>query len=206
MIGVLDYGVGNVGAFLRIFHSQNIEAIRIKESNDFCNIEKIVLPGVGAFDSAMDKLNRSGLRSGLDDFVLGQGKPLLGVCIGMHMLGLTSDEGIAEGLGYIKGHTTYMKADDLCNPNILLPHMGWNDVSTLGDSSIWDDVDLEQGFYFLHSYTFKATDPKSVIGVSTYHNEITCAVRSDNIYGFQFHPEKSLGNGVQLLINFATKA
>ena len=119
------------------------------------------------------------------------------------MLGLSSDEGAAEGLGYINGHTMHMRAND--SPNTLLPHMGWNDVSILGDSLMWDNVDLEQGFYFLHSYTFKATDPKSVIGVSTYHNEIVCAVRSENIYGFQFHPEKSLANGIQLLTNFATK-
>lgn len=205
MIGILDYDIGNVGAFLRIFHSQNIEAISIKRPNDFCNVDKIVLPGVGAFDTAMDKLNNSGLRSDLDNFVLRQEKPILGVCIGMHMLGLSSDEGTAEGLGYINGRTIDMRTNDSSNPNILLPHMGWNDVSTLGDSSIWDNVDLEQGFYFLHSYTFKATDPQSVIGISNYHNQIVSAVRSGNIYGFQFHPEKSLGNGIQLLTNFATK-
>lgn len=206
MIGVLDYGIGNVGAFLRIFHSQNIRAIPITEASDVSKVDKIILPGVGAFDTAMSKLNSSGLRASLDDFVLGEEKPILAVCIGMHMLGLDSDEGTAKGLGYIKGHTLHMGKNGSPGPCKLLPHMGWNDVSILGDSAIWDKIDIDQGFYFLHSYAFKALDPKSVIGVSTYHNEIACAVRSDNIYGFQFHPEKSLGNGIQLLTNFATKA
>lgn len=206
MIGVLDYGVGNVGAFIRIFHSQNIEAIAIKESVDFINVDKILLPGVGAFDTAMSKLNNSGLRDALDDAVLDQKKPLMGVCIGMHMLGVASDEGALEGLGYLQGRTVHMKNLDMLTPEFLLPHMGWNDISIRNMNPIWDGVDLDQGFYFLHSYTFRPSDLKSVIGVSTYYNEIVCAVNFRNIYGFQFHPEKSLQNGIHLLSNFALKA
>ena len=105
MIGVLDYGVGNVGAFLRIFHSQNIPAVRVNSSNSFHQVDKLVLPGVGAFDSAIGKLNSSGLRDSLDNFVLNLELPLLGVCIGMHMLGNCSEEGVDRGLCYIDGVT-----------------------------------------------------------------------------------------------------
>lgn len=124
----------------------------------------------------------------------------------MHMLGVASDEGALQGLGYLQGSTVHMKSSDMQTPEFLLPHMGWNDVSTRNMNPIWDDIDLNQGFYFLHSYTFRPSDPQSVIGVSTYCSEIVCAVNSRNIYGFQFHPEKSLRNGMQLLSNFALRA
>ncbi len=203
MIGILDYGIGNVGAFLRIFHSQNISSRPIKTPEDFCGVDKVVLPGVGAFDSAMDKLNKSGLRSELDNFVLNQAKPLLAVCIGMHMLSEGSEEGVTNGLGYLDGQTIHMGKLGRSESKILLPHMGWNEIITRGDSLIWEDINLKQGFYFLHSYCFKAKYSESVIGVSDYHGEVISAVRSENVYGFQFHPEKSLNNGIRLLTNFA---
>ena len=202
MIGILDYGVGNVGAFLRIFHNQNIKAIPIKVSKDFSKIDKLILPGVGSFDGAMSKLNNSGLRSELDKFVLENEKPLLGVCIGMHMLGLSSEEGSEKGLGYIKGHTVHIGTK---TPRVMLPHMGWNNITINSASPIWTDINLQEGFYFLHSFVFEALDQNSIFAVTTYHDEIVCAVKNKNIYGFQFHPEKSLGNGIQLLTNFAVK-
>ena len=202
MIGVLDYGVGNVGAFLRIYHSNNIEATSVKSSKDFSKIDRIILPGVGSFDSAMKKLNESGLRKTLDKFVLNDNYPLLGVCIGMHMLGISSDEGNSEGLGYINGITKKIgTADD--NKKILIPHMGWNNIKVAAKDSIWSNINMDEGFYFLHSFYFEPNDTASIIGISEYHKSFACAIRHNEVYGFQFHPEKSLSNGIQLLINFA---
>ena len=205
MIGVLDYGVGNVGAYLRIFHGQNIPVMPIKLTSDFELVDKIILPGVGSFDPAMRKLNESGLRSSLDKMVLQENKPLLAVCIGMHMLGRGSDEGSSPGLGYIAGDTK-----KLSNPpmgrRLTLPHMGWNDIAMDQDEDIWEGVRAAEGFYFLHSYAFYPDNSTSVIGTSDYGINFTCAVRSSNIFGFQFHPEKSLSNGLRLLKNFAEKA
>jgi imidazole glycerol-phosphate synthase subunit HisH len=203
LIGVLDYGVGNVGAFLRIFHSQNIPAVRVNSSTSFHKVDKMVLPGVGAFDSAIGKLNSSGLRDSLDNFVLNLELPLLGVCIGMHMLGNCSEEGIDRGLGYIDGETKKLSGESLRYP-YFLPHMGWNDIQADIREPIWDGIDLEQGFYFLHSFGFYPASDDASIGVSDYHGEFVCAVKSKNVYGFQFHPEKSLSNGIRLLTNFAS--
>lgn len=202
MIGVLDYGVGNVGAFLRIFHNQNIPAIRVNSSTSFNQVEKMILPGVGAFDAAMSKLNSSGMRDLLDNFVLNLERPLLGVCIGMHMLGNSSEEGVAKGLCYIEGATKKLSKNSSKHP-YFLPHMGWNDIVADTHDPIWDGVDLEQGFYFLHSYGFFPASSDTSIGVSDYYGEFVCAVKSKNVYGFQFHPEKSLTNGIRLLTNFA---
>lgn len=205
MIGILDYGVGNVGAFLRIFHSNNIDAMPVKNPDDFNSINKLILPGVGSFDNSMNKLEVSGLRSELDNFVLNLKKPLLGVCIGMHMLGEKSEEGVLNGLGYINGAVKKIDFES-SNQFTILPHMGWNDIIVKKNDSIWDNINLEQGFYFLHSYHFVAQRGEDILACSEYNSSFTCAIRYKNIYGFQFHPEKSLSNGVNLLKNFANKA
>ena len=205
MIGILDYGVGNVGAYLRIFHGQNIPVMPIKSTRDFELADKIILPGVGSFDPAMRKLNESGLRDGLDQMVLEEKKPLLAVCIGMHMLGRRSDEGSLPGLGYIAGDTKNLSNLPM-GKELMLPHMGWNDVAMDQDEDIWKGIRAAEGFYFLHSYAFYPDNTHSIIGTSNYGVNFCCAVRSSNIFGFQFHPEKSLSNGLCLLKNFAEQA
>tara|TARA_Y200000002_G_scaffold369152_1_gene362970 strand:- start:107 stop:724 length:618 start_codon:yes stop_codon:yes gene_type:complete len=202
MIGILDYGIGNVGAFLKIYKGLNIEAIPIKFKDDFKKINKIILPGVGSHDSAMQMLNSSGLRNDLDFHVKEKCIPLLGVCIGMHMLGESSDEGTEPGLGYIDGVTKkFVITSD--SDIKSLPHMGWNDISNYKYDLIWDSVDLMKGFYFLHSYHFSAYNPADILATSNYGDEFVCAIKNKNVYGFQFHPEKSLSNGIKLLGNFA---
>lgn len=201
MIGVLDYGVGNVKAFLRIFYLNGIAAKAISKFDDYESVTKLILPGVGAFDASMHKLNESGLRSKLDILVMEEKMPLLGVCIGMHMLGQKSEEGQSDGLGYIYGETKQMTSiDDKCIP---LPHMGWNDINATGDDLIWRNVIANEGFYFLHSYAFIPNDNSSIIASSHYGKKFACGIKSNNIYGFQFHPEKSLHNGINLLKNFS---
>jgi glutamine amidotransferase len=202
MIGILDYGVGNVGAFLRIFHYQNIPVMPISSAKDFELVDKIILPGVGSFDTAMRKLNESGLRDVLDKKVLEEQKPLLAVCIGMHMLGNSSEEGSLPGLGYIAGVTKNL-TNSINNKALILPHMGWNDILINTNVKIWNGIRASEGFYFLHSFVFCPDVSTTIIGNSNYGANFTCAVKSSNIYGFQFHPEKSLSNGLRLLKNFA---
>jgi len=202
LIGILDYGVGNVNAFLRTFYLNNVPAKVIASPDDYESVSKLILPGVGAFDSAMNKLNKSGLRNKLDYLVMEKNIPLLGVCIGMHMLGRASAEGNLDGLGYISGVTK--KLQGKTNSEVMvLPHMGWNEVSILREDDIWEGINLKEGFYFLHSYAFAPEQSNSIIGCSVYGERFACAIRSSNVYGFQFHPEKSLSNGIKLLTNFA---
>ena len=202
MIGILDYGVGNVGAYLRIFHGQNIPVMPIRSVNDFELVDKIILPGVGSFDSAMRKLNSSGLRDALDHTVLKEHKPLLAVCIGMHMLGRCSEEGSLSGLSYIAGVTKKLP-NSFKDKALTLPHMGWNDIVMVRDEDIWEGISAAEGFYFLHSYAFYPDTTVSKIGTSDYGFNFVCAVRSSNIYGFQFHPESiSTKVGMKLIKNF----
>ena len=201
MIGILNYGVGNVGAYLKIFHSQDIPVMPIGSASDFRLVDKIILPGVGAFDSAMRKLNKSNLRDALDNAVLHEKKTLLAVCIGMHMLGDSSQEGSLSGLGYIAGFTKELTSP-LKGESLKLPHMGWNEI-TIKNEGIWKGINVTEGFYFLHSYAFYPDVEADIIGTCNYGLNFSCAVKSSNIYGFQFHPEKSLSNGIRLLKNFA---
>lgn len=204
MIGVLDYGVGNVGAYIRIFRSQNIPVMSIRSGRELELVDKIILPGVGAFDSAMQKLHDSGLREPLDASVLDGQKPLLAVCIGMHMLGRSSEEGTLPGLGYIAGVTERL-TETSSGKRMILPHMGWNDINIDANEPIWSGVRAKEGFYFLHSFAFVPDHQESIIATSTYGYTFSVGIRSGSVYGFQFHPEKSLSNGIRLLINFAER-
>ena len=201
MIGVLDYGVGNVAAYLKIFHGLNIPVIPISSPNDFALVDKIILPGVGSFDTAMRKLNGSGLRDALDQRVLKDHKPLLAVCIGMHMLGRSSEEGSLPGLGYIAGVTKKL-THSFTDKALIMPHMGWNDINMVQNDDLWEGISAAEGFYFLHSYAFFPDNTSSIIGTSYYGFDFACAVRLSNIYGFQFHPEKSQSSGIKILKNF----
>ncbi|TPE54287.1 imidazole glycerol phosphate synthase subunit HisH [Maribrevibacterium harenarium] len=202
MIGIIDYGLGNISAFANIFKQLNIPFKQVKNINDFESVTKLILPGVGAFDYAMQLLNDSGMREKLDHLILSEKVPVLGVCVGMQIMANSSEEGSVPGLGWIGGKVKKIDASKL-NHKPTIPHMGWNQVRAKKDVDIFSGIDYEQGFYFLHSYYFDADNPQDVLAVSEYAGEFVCAVHKENIYGFQFHPEKSLLNGVLLLKNFA---
>ena len=202
---VIDYGMGNLRS---VYNTVFRLGYSVKVSSEICDInnaDKIILPGVGSFDPAMRKLNNSGLRDALDRMVLLEHKPLLAVCIGMHMLGRSSEEGSLSGLGYIAGVTKKLP-NSLMEKQLILPHMGWNDIVMGRDEDIWEGISAAEGFYFLHSYAFCPDATACIIGTSNYSINFACAVKSSNIYGFQFHPEKSLSNGLRLLRNFAEQA
>jgi glutamine amidotransferase len=200
MITIVDYGLGNVQAFLNVYKRLNVPAKAAKTREDLTGATKVILPGVGAFDHAMELLERSGMRQALDDLVLRQRIPVLGVCVGMQILAGSSDEGALPGLGWIDGHVKCLASPDSKLP---LPHMGWNDVRSVSANRLFDHLETDARFYFLHSYYFECARPDDVAAVSNYGADFSSAVNFSNIYGVQFHPEKSHHFGIRLLKNFA---
>lgn len=201
MIAVIDYGLGNVQAFLDIYKRLNIPAIAAKKSEDLLGVSKCILPGVGAFDWAMQSLENSGMRPALEKLVVHDGLPVLGVCVGMQMLANQSDEGALSGLGWIPGQIKKFdetKFDRL--PHV--PHMGWNDVAITRENLLLNGIE-DPLFYFLHSYYFVPKDSHAIIGASEYGGTFASVVARGNVYGTQFHPEKSHHWGMSLLKNFA---
>jgi glutamine amidotransferase len=203
MIGLIDYGVGNIKAFQNVYKKLDIPIKIVKSESDFIDVNKIILPGVGAFDHAMVKLNQSGMRDKLDELVLQKQIPVIGICVGMQMMAKSSDEGKLPGLSWVDA--TVKKFDvSTINSATRLPHMGWNDVNPIGNSQLFKNLEKNAKFYFLHSYYFICNNLENVIGESEYGINYTCATNFKNIYGVQFHPEKSHNFGVQLLANFST--
>lgn len=189
MIAIIDYGLGNISAFANIYKQLNVPFIIAKIPDDLRQASKIILPGVGAFDYAMQMLEGSGMRSVLDELVLEHKTPVLGVCVGMQIMATSSEEGVKPGLNWIKGVVKKIDAAKLVHKPTI-PHMGWNQVSSKKDAEIFAGIDDEQGFYFLHSYYFSCANDDDILAVSEYAGKFSCAVHRDNIYGFQFHPEK----------------
>jgi len=202
MITLIDYGVGNINAFANVYKRLNIETKIAKSVSDLQSAEKIILPGVGSFDYAMERLNRSGMRDRLDELVLEEKVPVVGICVGMQMMANRSDEGHTEGLKWIDADV--LKFDpSLIKYVTKLPHMGWNDVNPTKPNKLFTGLENESLFYFLHSYYFKCNNSEDSIAVSEYGELFTSAVKHNNVYGIQFHPEKSHHYGEILLNNFA---
>lgn len=204
MISILDYGVGNVQALLNIYKRLNIPARRTHTAEELAEAEKIILPGVGSFDWAMTRLENSGMRAALDDAVLRKGKPALGICVGMQMIAQRSEEGSSNGLGWIDAGVRRLNGSGACPANrAYLPHMGWNDVEPCNGDVLFRGIGTGGRFYFLHSYYLAPKDQKTILAFTDYGGRFASSVRAGNIYGVQFHPEKSHHWGIQLLKNFA---
>lgn len=203
MIRVVDYGVGNIQAFLNMFKRLGLPAERAKAADDLADATRLILPGVGSFDHAMTLLNQSGLREPLEARVLGDKVPVLGVCVGMQMLAAGSDEGELPGLNWIPGRVRAF-AETPASANLPQPHMGWNDLNVQPGSLLFADSEAKPRFYFLHSYYFDCVDRSHVAATATYGLDFDCVVSSGHIHGVQCHPEKSHHFGAQLLKNFAT--
>ncbi|OSZ68487.1 imidazole glycerol phosphate synthase subunit HisH [Sphingomonas sp. IBVSS2] len=200
MIAILSYGFGNVRAFANIYRELNVPHLIADDVEALGAADKIILPGVGAFDHAMQRLRASGLAEPLQEHVIGRGKPALGVCVGMQMLADMSEEGEESGLGWVSGTVEKIRFPE--GEGGRLPHMGWNTIRA-GDNPILAGMDEAFGFYFLHSYRFRCADAADAIATAEYAGNFTCAVNRGNVFGVQFHPEKSHHNGVRLLKNFA---
>lgn len=202
MIRIVDYGVGNIEAFVTLFKRLGIPAQRAHTPQALEGATRLVLPGVGHFDHAMQRLNESGLRSALEDLVLGQCVPVLGVCVGMQMLAGGSEEGSLPGLNWVPGHVRAF-ANNAQSTHLPMPHMGWNDVQPTADAKLFAaGFDEAPQFYFLHSYYFDANDKADVAATAYYGIHFDAVVSRGHIHGVQCHPEKSHHWGVQLLKNF----
>lgn len=201
MIGIVDYGLGNIGAFENIYQQLGIKAVRVRTADELASAERLILPGVGAFDWAMERLAESGLREALDRRVISEKVPVLGICVGMQMMSDGSDEGETQGLGWIPGRVERF-CDEWFNQRIHLPHMGWNDVAPEAGQELFDGIEKPR-YYFLHSYYFNPASEGDIASRTTYGKAFASSVRRDNVWGTQFHPEKSHDWGVSLLKNFA---
>ena len=202
MICIVDYGVGNIQAFLNLFKRLGIEARRADTPDALSDATRLVLPGVGHFDHAMQRLNDSGIRPKLEELVLGVRVPVVGVCVGMQMLAQSSDEGNLPGLNWIPGCVRAF-ASQPQGAALPMPHMGWNELQPRAHSKLFSKG-FEGGaqFYFLHSYFFDAEDRQDVAATASYGLDFDAVVSREHIHGVQCHPEKSHHWGEQLLKNF----
>lgn len=202
MIHIIDYGLGNVQAFANMYKRLGIAAARARTAADLEGATRLILPGVGAFDHAMELLDASGMRPALEQLVTVQKVPVLGICVGMQILATSSEEGSSAGLGWIPGRVRSFRSVP-ASARLPLPHMGWNDVVPAAQAPLFKGLEADSRFYFLHSFFFDCDNPDHALARASYGFDFGCAVAKDNVYGVQFHPEKSHHYGAALLKNFA---
>jgi imidazole glycerol-phosphate synthase subunit HisH len=200
MIGIVDYGIGNIKAFYNIYKEKNIDLKIISNTEDFNqNIKKLILPGVGSFDNAISLLQEKKLFKKIIDFTKNPENKILGICIGMQILALQSLEGNLNGMELIDGKFKKLN-------NKILPHIGWNNIKFKNKINLFNDIDQNSYFYFLHSYALLNLNEKYKVCETFYGENFVSAFKKDNIYGIQFHPEKSHLLGSKILLNFYENA
>lgn len=201
MLTIVDYGVGNLASIKNMLKKAGYEATISSDEKNILNADKLILPGVGAFDTCVEKLQQSGLINAINKKVLEQKTPVLGVCVGMQLLTEGSEEGILPGLGWIKGRVVKFKQAQL-SPGTKIPHMGWTNVVLSKPSPLFEGMYEEPRFYFVHSYHAELVNKENALLIADYGYSFVAAVEHENIIGVQFHPEKSHKFGLKLLSNF----
>lgn len=201
MIVIIDYKMGNIGSILNMLKKINAEGMVSSNPEDIKIADKLILPGVGSFDEGMKNLKDSGLISVIEDKVIKQKIPIMGICLGMQLFAKRSEEGVMDGLGWIDAEVKKFKFDDY---NLKIPHMGWNTVTFCKHDNLLREMPEQSKFYFVHSYYFVCNDDKDVLLTTQYGHRFTSAVKKNNIIGVQFHPEKSHKFGMKLFENFVT--
>jgi glutamine amidotransferase len=199
MIVIVNYGVGNLSSVQNMLRKVGAEASISSDPQEISEADKLLLPGVGHFDYGMKMLNQSGLRDTLDRFALESRRPVLGICLGAQILGLSSEEGNTPGLGWIDMRCRRLPLA----PGFRVPHMGWNQLNLKRSSPLFANADSDARYYFVHSYYMECAVASDIIGTSYHGVEFTCAVQRGNMFGTQFHPEKSLRHGLALMRAFA---
>jgi imidazole glycerol-phosphate synthase subunit HisH len=201
MTTIVDYGMGNLGSVVNMFKRINSHCELTDDLDKISKAKKILLPGVGAFDTAMDRINNSGMLPILNDKALKEKVPVLGICLGMQLLTRGSEEGELAGLGWVDAFT--YSFNNRIEKELKIPHMGWNLINISAETPLTVGFSGETRFYFVHSY-FVTARPENSMMKTTYGVEFDSALHSDNIFGAQFHPEKSHKFGMQLFKNFAS--
>lgn len=199
MLMIVDIGVGNLGSIVNMFKKVGVKAVASDNPGDFLSAKKIVLPGVGAFDEGMRRLEEGGFIGPLNQKVLDEKTPVIGICLGSQLLGKSSEEGVRPGLGWIDMEVVRFPREE----GLRVPHMGWNVVKPKSSTGLFAGVGGELRYYFVHTYHMKCANSQDIAGVTHYGSDFTSAVHHENIYGVQFHPEKSHRFGAALLKNFA---
>ena len=200
MITIIDYGMGNLGSVFNMFKKNGVASKITSDLEEIKSATKLLLPGVGSFDKAMQRINTSGIKDVLDNKVITEKTPILGICLGMQLLTNSSEEGVEKGLGYVNASTKRFTFQD---NKMKTPHMGWNLVHKSNKSKLTEGLIQESRFYFVHSYYVEVEQPKNSILKTNYGLEFDSAIQNKNIYGAQFHPEKSHKFGMKLLQNFS---
>lgn len=198
MIGVLDIGMGNLRSMANAIDQNGFDPLVVREASAFHGLTHLVIPGVGNFGAAMSEITVRNLRQGIRDFA-DSGRPLLGVCLGMHLLAAQGEEGGQnKGLGFITGTVRRLES----GPGLRVPHVGWNVLHVCRDHPVFEGIKADRDFYYVHSFAMVCESDENVLGTTDYGGPITAVVGRGNVLGFQFHPEKSQINGLRLIENF----
>jgi glutamine amidotransferase len=200
MIGIVDYGMGNLLSVYSAFDYLGTDVTICKYPEDLKDVERIVIPGVGAFKDCIKKLKETGFKEALDEEVLKAGKPTLGICLGMQVMATKSLEGGEfEGLGWFDAEVIRLSPAEA---NMRVPNIGWNDISYRTDVPLFSRLPSKPDFYLVHSYFMNVRDENDIVATYDYSHSVTAAVLKNNIFATQFHPEKSQDHGLRILANF----
>lgn len=200
MLTIIDYGMGNLGSIANMIKKVGGKCIISSNLDELKNADKLILPGVGAFDNGIKNLKKNGIFDVVNKKVLIDKTPILGICLGMQLMTKSSEEGIEEGLSWVNAETIKFKNQDL-----KIPHMGWNTIEVQKQSNLIEKSEIESRFYFVHSYYVKSNEKNDVLTSTTYGNEFVSSFEKENIIGVQFHPEKSHKFGMKLFQYFIEK-
>lgn len=200
MIVIIDYGMGNLRSVQKAFERIGIQAKISGHLDEILSADKLVLPGVGHFEQGMKNIKSRGLLEVLNTAVLKNKIPIIGICLGMQLMTEFSEEGNCNGFGWIKGKTRKFLFKD---NSLKIPHMGWNTLSILKNDSIFKQISSDSFFYFVHSFYISCDNNDNILARSTYGFDFVSSFENENIFGCQFHPEKSHDNGLHIIKNFA---
>jgi imidazole glycerol-phosphate synthase subunit HisH len=201
MVVIINYGLGNLSSILNMHKRLGIDAVISFNPTEIERADRLILPGVGHFKKGMENLEMSGLAPLLNELVLQKKKPILGICLGAQLMTRHSEEGDVDGLKWVHANTVRFNTAHL--PNLKIPHMGWSDISMRDDNPLWKGLAATPRFYHVHSYHFNFSDPSEISATAFYGYEFPCAFHKENIFGTQFHPEKSHKFGMKVLENFS---